>query len=185
MVEFPVGVWAVSYLKEVGHASGGVAVALGAVWGLFLFLSRMALPGLLRRAGDASITVAYSVAGAGAVLLWAGPGLAVRVVALSIIGIGAGPLYPLSVEGIYRRGEGAAGVPAIDSLSLGAVAALASGVAITVGPMALGALSDLVGLRHALLVVPVLATVGITTSRPARPTRSAVDTGQIAVVAGQ
>jgi hypothetical protein len=185
MVEFPLGVWAVSYLKEVGHASGGLAVALGATWGLFLFLSRMSLPRLVRRAGDAGLAVAYAVAGTGALLMWIGPNLGVRVVALSIAAIGAGPLYPLSVDGLYRHGDARPDRAAIDSGTLGALAALSSGVAISVGPMVLGVLADVVGLRHALLVVPLLAALGVSTSRSVRRAVSALDTGRIAIVAGQ
>lgn len=166
LVEFPVGVWAVVYLKEVGGASSGLAVVLGAVWGLFLFVSRMSLPRLLHRAGVHSLSVSYAVAAAGALLMWAGPSLALRAIGLSIVALGAGPLYPLAVEGIYRRGEGTEHRPPIDTLSVGAIAALASGAAITVGPMLLGVLSDAVGLQHAILVVPALAVLGVVTSWP-------------------
>ena len=49
---------------------------------------------------------------------------------------------------------------------MGAYCALASGVAVTLGPLALGVLADAVGLRWAMLVVPVLAAVGAVTQRP-------------------
>jgi MFS family permease len=48
----------------------------------------------------------------------------------------------------------------VDSVALGAYGALASGLGVTVGPLALGVLSDSVGLRRAMLVVPVMAVVG-------------------------
>lgn len=164
LVEFSTVVWAVVYLKEVGGASSGLAVILGALWGLFLSASRMALPRLLHHAGAGSSTVAYGVAAAGALLMWAGPSLTLRAVGLSLVALGAGPLYPLAVDGLYAT-AGAV----VDSVSLGAVAALASGVAITTGPMALGAVADVVGLRNAMLVVPALALLGVYTSWPHRP----------------
>ena len=46
--EFAVGVWAATYLKEVGHASGGLAAALAAVFGVTMFLSRVVLPTTMR-----------------------------------------------------------------------------------------------------------------------------------------
>jgi MFS family permease len=181
LVEFPVGVWAVAYLKEVGHASGGLAVVLGAFWGLFMFTSRMALPRFVQITGEAGRAVGFALAATGALVMWTGPSLGLRVVGLSVVAIGVGPLYPLAVEGLYRSADGSDGTPAIDSVSLGALAALASGAAITVGPMAMGALADLVGLRHSLLIVPALAIAGVATSWP-RATR--VATAPEALVVG-
>jgi len=54
----------------------------------------------------------------------------------------------------------------MDSVSLGAYAALASGVAVTIGPLALGVLADSVGLRRAILIAPVFALIGAVTQRP-------------------
>ena len=36
--EFAIGVWAATYLKEVGHAGGGQAAALAGVFGVMMFL---------------------------------------------------------------------------------------------------------------------------------------------------
>ncbi len=159
MVEFPVGIWAVVYLKEVGGASSGAAAALGAIWGLFMFLGRLNLPALVRRFGDRTRSVAFGCCAVGAVLMWIGPGLWPRVLGLTVVAVGAGPLYPLAVERLYER-EGA------DTVSLGFVTALASGAAVTAGPLLLGVLADAVSLRHALLFVPVLALLGVYTARP-------------------
>jgi MFS family permease len=159
MVEFPVGIWAVVYLKEVGGASSGLAAICGGLWGLCLFVSRMLLPRYVARFGAWSSSVAFAITALGAVVMWAGPGFGGRILGLTIVAMGCGPLYPLAVDGLYRQAD-------VDSVSLGAVTALASGISVTVGPMALGLLADQVGLRSALLFVPVLAIVGIYTSRP-------------------
>ena len=79
------------------------------------------------------------------------PGLPLKVIGLVIVGLGGAPLYPLTVDRFYQRAG-----HALDAVSLGAFCALASGVAVTLGPLALGVLADSVGLRWALLVVPVL-----------------------------
>ncbi|MFN8022347.1 MAG: MFS transporter [Acidimicrobiales bacterium] len=159
LVEFPVGIWAVAYLKEVGGASSGAAAALGAIWGMFMFVGRMTLPSLVGRFGGWTRSICFALAAVGTLLMWTGPGLWARVAGLTIVAIGAGPLYPLAVERLYER-EGA------DTVSLGFVTALASGTAVTIGPLLLGVLADAVGLRHALLFVPVLAALGIHTARP-------------------
>ncbi|MEX0848396.1 MAG: MFS transporter [Ilumatobacteraceae bacterium] len=161
LVEFPVGVWAVVFLKEVGGASSGAAASLGAAWGLCILVSRMMLPRIVGIAGPWSRTACFGAAAIGATMLWTGPGLAVRVLGLMIAGFGCGPLYPLSVDALYRRSDA-------DSVALGAVCALASGIAITVGPLALGVLADVVTLHHAILWVPVLAAVGAVRAMPSK-----------------
>ena len=160
--EFAVGVWAATYLKEVGHASGGLAAALAAVFGVTMFVSRLVLPTTMRYFGDATITVSFLVLAFGAMLMCFAPGLPLRVLGLAIVGFGGAPLYPLTVDRLYASAE-----HKIDSVSLGAICILASGAAVTLGPLALGVLADSVGLRLALLIVPVVGVIGAITQRPA------------------
>ncbi len=162
LAEFAVGVWATTYLKEVGHASGGQASALAGVFGVSMFLSRLILPRVMRMFGDATITVGFLTLAAGALVMAFAPGLLPRVGGLVIVGFGGAPLYPLTVDRLYASAE-----HKVDSIGLGAICALASGAAVTLGPLALGVLADSVGLRHALLIVPVIAVVGAVTQRPA------------------
>jgi len=159
LVEFPVGIWAVVYLKEVGGASSGAAASLGAIWGLFLFVTRMWLPRIVAVFGPWTRSIAFGVSAMGALMMWAGPGLWMRVLGLTVVGIGAGGLYPLAVDRLYDR-VGA------DTVSLGFVTAIASGTAVTIGPLMLGVLADVVSLRHGLLFVPALALLGVYTARP-------------------
>ncbi len=159
LVEFPVGIWAVVYLKEVGGASSGAAASLGAIWGLFLFVVRIRLASVVAVFGSWTRSVGFATVFAGALVMWAGPGLWVRVIGLTVVAIGASGLYPLAVDGLYEQ----AGA---DNVTLGFVTALASGVGVTVGPLFLGVLADSVGLRHALLFVPIVAAVGVYAARP-------------------
>jgi MFS family permease len=85
------------------------------------------------------------------------------VLALTVVGIGGSPLYPLTVDAFYAKAG-----HRLDSVGLGAFCALASGAAVTLGPLVMGALADAVGLRWAILIVPVLAVVGAITQRPRR-----------------
>jgi MFS family permease len=159
LVEFPVGIWAVAYLKEVGGASSGAAAALGAIWGLFMFIGRMTLPRWVALFGAWTRSLCFALAVIGTLVMWVGPGLWARVAGLTIVAIGAGPLYPLAVDQLYERGGAG-------TVSLGFVTALASGTAVTIGPLLLGVLADAVSLRHALLFVPVIAAVGVYAARP-------------------
>lgn len=167
--EFAIGVWAATYLKEVGHASGGLAAALAGVFGVAMFLSRVLMPTIIRYLGDATVMVSFLVLAAGALIMCFAPGLLPRVAGLTIVGLGGAALYPLTVDRLYASAE-----HKIDSISLGAICILASGTAVTLGPLALGVLADAVGLRQALLIVPVVGTIGAITQRPARPRRTVV-----------
>ncbi|MDO8363812.1 MAG: MFS transporter [Actinomycetota bacterium] len=160
LVEFSVGVWAVTYLREVGGASSGAAPAMAAVFGVTMFLFRVQLPRVLQLLGAHTITVAFVVAGAGAALMCFGPGLGTKVLGLALVGAGGSPLYPLTVDRFYLRAG-----RSLDSVSLGAYSALASGAAVTLGPLALGVVADTVELRWAILVVPLLAAIGAVTQR--------------------
>lgn len=160
--EFAIGVWAATYLKEVGHASGGLAAALAGVFGVMMFLSRLVLPTFIRLFDDLTVTVSFITTGIGALVMFLAPGLLPRVVGLTIVGFGGAPLYPLTVDRLYASAE-----RKIDSISLGAICILASGTAVTLGPLAMGVLADQIGLRSALLIVPAACAIGAITQRPA------------------
>ncbi len=163
VAEFSVGIWIVTYLREVGHASAGLAPIIASIFGVMMFATRIALPTLLRWWGDATISYSFMIIGVGATVMCLAPGLGWKTMALVFVGFGAAPLYPLTVDRFYRRAD-----HALDAVALGAYCALASGVAVTLGPLALGVLADAIGLRWALLVVPALAAVGAVTQRPHR-----------------
>ncbi len=156
--EMATAVWATTYLKEVGHASGGLASAFAGAFGVAMFLSRQVVPRIVRRFGDAAVSSCFIILAIGSLLMVFGGGLLPRVLGLTIVGVGAGPLYPLDVDRLYLAAE-----HKIDSVSLGAICILAAGVAITLGPLALGVLADSIGLRRALLIVPASCVVGAIT----------------------
>ena len=155
MVEFPIAVWATVYLKEVGGSSNGAAPILSSTFGLMMFCSRLLMPALHRRLEGRLREWALAGTGLGAVLLWAMPSLPGKVMALAMVGFAAGPLYTTSVDRMY------AVAPGTDAQGMGALAALASGTAVTTAPLALGMIADIVGLRLAVLIVPVLAGVAL------------------------
>ena len=159
--EFAIGVWAATYLKEIGHASGGLASALAGVFGVMMFASRVVMPSIIRVFGEATVTVSFITMGFGALVMCFAPGLLLRVVGLTIVGFGGAPLYPLTVDRLYTSAE-----YKIDSISLGAICILASGTAVTLGPLGMGVLADSIGLRWALLIVPAASALGAYTQRP-------------------
>ena len=65
----------------------------------------------------------FIVLGMGSLVMVFGGSLVARVVGLTIVGLGAGPLYPLDVDRLYLAAE-----HRIDPVSLGAIRMLAAGV---------------------------------------------------------
>lgn len=162
VVEFSIAVWTVTYLKEVGGASSGAAAAIGAVWGVCLFTGRLSIPRVRRQFGAWATTIGFAMAAVGIVAMWSGPGLWIRVLGLTLTGLGSSVLYPLAVDRLYDDGPN-------DPVVLGAVAALGSGTAIVLGPPLVGILADIVGLRAAILPLAALALLGAVLRRPVQP----------------
>jgi len=163
LTEFPIGVWGVTYLREVGGASAGMAPVLATGFGISMFLCRVLLPRLLSVVRGWAISTGFVVAAIGATMMCVLPGLAPKVVGVAMVGFGGGALYPLSVDRFYEQAG-----HVMDSVSIGAYTAFASGIAVTLGPLALGVLADGVGLRWAVLIVPALGLLGAFTQRPRR-----------------
>lgn len=161
LTEFPIGVWGVTYLREVGGASAGMAPVLATGFGISMFLCRVLLPRMLGVVCGWAISTGFVVAALGATMMCVLPGLAFKVVGVALVGFGGGVLYPLSVDRFYERAG-----HVMDSVSIGAYTAFASGIAVTLGPLALGVLADGVGLRWAVLIVPALGLLGAFTQRP-------------------
>ena len=177
ITEFSVGIWATTYLHEVGLASAAMAPVLASMFGVMMFIARLGLPVLTRLWGSATTMRCFLIVGVGATIMCIGPTFLMpslwwRVVGLIVAGLGGAPLYPLTIDGFYRRNS-----DRLDSVTLGAYGALAAGVAVTLGPLVLGLLADLIDLRWAILIVPVLSIVGAITQRPHRQDKYEVDYG--------
>lgn len=161
LAEFTIGIWAVTYLREVGGASSGAAPILAMVFGLTLFAVRMAIRHVIGLLHHWTLAVSFAVLGIAAAVLCLPLPLWGRVAVLAVAGLGAGPLYPLIVDRFYDTAG-----HRLDSVGLGAYSALASGVGVLVGPLLVGIAADLVGLRWAILVISALAAVGVIALRP-------------------
>jgi predicted MFS family arabinose efflux permease len=153
-VEFATNSWVVAYLREIGDISSGVATGLFSVLAAGMFVARLAYPAITRgRPAHQVEGWGFVVSAIGILLVWGGPSPVLRALGLLVQGLGLAVLYPLGVARLFE-------VTDADTESLGALAALASGAAITIGPMLVGTLADLVGLRWAFLAMPALAAIG-------------------------
>ncbi|MFM7685474.1 MAG: MFS transporter, partial [Actinomycetota bacterium] len=79
LTEFTVGVWCVTYLKEVGKASAGSAAVLASVFGVMMFVMRLLLPPVMRLLGDRTVPIGFVVIGTGATAMCFAPGLPAKV----------------------------------------------------------------------------------------------------------
>jgi MFS family permease len=108
--------------------------------------------------------VSALVAVAGFAAFWAGPDLLLAGLGLVVLGAGVALLYPVTVASVVSawpsRPDAAAGR-----------AALASALAVGAAPLALATVAEVVGLRPAYLLVPVLLglLVGRATCHTVRP----------------
>ena len=150
-VEFCMVFWAASAVTEWHHASEGVAPAVASLFLVGMAIGRsLAVPITRRMPRERRLTLlCTAMAGAGFVVFWSAPVLPLAGVGLAITGLGVALLYPTTVSRTV-----AAWPHAPDRAA--ARGALASGVAIGGAPFVLAHLADLVGLRTAYLIVPVI-----------------------------
>ncbi|MEV0667475.1 MFS transporter [Actinomadura luteofluorescens] len=152
-VEFCMVFWAADFLGSVKGLGAGGAATLSAGFVLGMAVGRAAAGPVVRRGGrpDRLLALAAAVGIGGFAVLWASPA-PVAVAGLVVTGLGVALLYPVIL------GQALAARPS-EPVRAAARCALASGVAIGVAPLVLGALADLTTLRAAVLVAPVLLVV--------------------------
>lgn len=170
-VEFCMVFWAADYLRTVVGLAPAAAAASVATFLAGMVLGR-AVGGriALRMAADRMLVRALLLAGAGFAVFWS-TGLPVpSVVGLALTGLGIAMLYPLSLALAVGAASGRSDRAA-------ARTTLGSGVAVGLAPLVLGWSADLVGLRLAYLLVPVLLVLAYATvrvgPRPGSPPRPA------------
>ncbi len=149
-VEFSFVMWAGDVLRSQSDASTSLAaasltaVAAGMATGRFLIaplLQRVHLETLFRAALALPLLAWFP--------MWLGHSTVLILLAMVTIGIGLGFHYPLSLARMVAASDGHADLA-------NARSSLASGIAIAIAPLALGALADAAGLHTAFIAVPVL-----------------------------
>lgn len=148
--EFCMVFWSAAFLEaEVGLPRSGAALATSVFLG-GLVVGRLAGSRLVRRIASRRLVLgALGVSLGGFLLFWLGGAPLPAVVGLALTGLGIANLYPL----VLSLAVGAA--PGQTDLA-SARASLASGVAILALPLLLGGLADLLSLRAAYGIVPLL-----------------------------
>ncbi|MGI5226554.1 MFS transporter [Actinoallomurus sp. CA-142502] len=164
-VEFCMVFWAASAVTEWHHASDGLAPAVASLFLVGMATGRSLAVPVTRRLPRARplMLVCVAVAAAGFAVFWTAPDLLLAGAGLLVTGLGVALLYPTTVSRTV-----AAWPHAPDRAA--ARAALASGVAIGGAPFVLAHLADLIGLRIAYLVVPLLLAALVARTLAARDT---------------
>ena len=146
--------WATDLVREQTGAGAGIAAATTA--GLLVGMSTIRFvmgPVSLRIAPARILAAGFALAVVGWAILWSATSPATAIVGLVVAGLGYGVRYPLSISLLIASAPGA------DDAAQ-ARATFAGGLAVGVGPFALGALADQVGIHTAFVVVPLVAVLG-------------------------
>lgn len=146
--EWCVGFWAAEYLKGLPGGSVGLAAAGAGTFQLAAVAGRLLSSRITGKLGERTILLgAVVLVAAGFPLYWSLASPLVAFAGLALCGLGVSVFYPLGLS----MAIGVAGDQAAKASSL---ATLASGSAIFVAPLALGALADRWSLSAALFAIP-------------------------------
>jgi fucose permease len=154
-LEFSILLWAPTFLEQVAEFPAAWAATIAAGFSLGMLLGRLAASVLVRLVPAGSVFLsALLITLVGFGLYWGFNQPAPVVLGIFALGLGIGPLYPLTLG--FAIG---AAPRAIDVAS--ARFMLAAGAAILLAPIILGRLADEVGLRLAHLMVPALVATAL------------------------
>jgi MFS family permease len=163
-VEFSIVFWGATLIERQTGVETAVATLLGALFLGGMFVGRLGQSMGLGTAGDIrrSAAIGLVLAGTGSGIAWVSTLPLVSGAALFVAGLGVAGLYPLGIAAALAAAPG--------RLTLaGTRLTLASGVAILVAPLALGAAADAAGVPVAwgLVVALSLVALGLVTVLPA------------------
>ncbi|MGH3545969.1 MAG: MFS transporter, partial [Mycobacteriales bacterium] len=153
--EFCLTIWASDVLRERTGASAGLAalgvtaVVIGIVAGR-LFAARLAS----HIDVNLLLQIFLAVIALGFVVFWCSVNLWLSFAGLIICGLGIGPMFPLTFTALINASGNRPDLAAARS-------SLAIGLAVGVGPLAIGALTDATGAHWAILTVPVLVVLSM------------------------
>ena len=156
--------WGATFVEDATHVSADVAVGLMAAYFGGVVVGRALGSRLARRTDPARLlALALAVTAVGFAVLWPATNPGQAVAGLSLLGLGLGNLFPMSVSVAVALAPGRAA-----QASSRAVGVTAS--AVLLAPFTVGTLADATSLRAALGIVPVtlvLAAVGLALVRRA------------------
>ena len=157
--EFCFWTWGAARLVDSG-VEVDTASGLTASFAVGMAVGRLIGPRSLGGLGPVSLGAL--VCGTSAMVVIADVPVLLLVAAMALAGLGIAVLYPVSLARLLDD-------PALPETRLIALAAFASGVAITVTPTLLGLLDRVVAIRYAFILVPVFLAGAVTLNRRARP----------------
>ena len=161
-VEFSFIMWAGDVLRtqtgaSVALAAGGLTAVAGGI-----VVSRMLIPALLRKLHlERLFRLALLLPGLAWVPMWLSDNTSVALLSMVVIGFGIGLHYPLGLARMVLRADGHADLATNRS-------AFASGIAIGLAPLGLGALADNIGVHWAFVAVPVMLALAALASAKGR-----------------
>jgi len=148
-VEWSIGFWCMSYLLELPGASRSLAAAGTVTLGLAAVAGRFMASRLGLRFSDLRLLLfSMALVAAGFPFYWLLPGPVLAFLGLVFCGFGTANFYPLIFSLALSRAERA-------GRRASSLAPIASGLAIALAPWILGRLGDGIGMKAALLYVPL------------------------------
>lgn len=149
VLEWSVSFWGATYLRDVVGLARATAVTSMALFFGAMLLGRIAGALLARRCPPEQLLVAaLATVAAGLGLAAASTAAPAVLVALVLLGLGISVLFPLGLSLAVAAAPSAAATVSGRCVTAGSLAVL-------LGPLVVGRLADVVGLRQALLVLPL------------------------------
>lgn len=155
-VEVSCGFWGSTLVqRRTGVPAADAALVTGGFFlGMLIGRGALGLDVFVRQRPHRLVRAGLALSILGAAIAWVAPSVAVGAVGLFVAGLGVSGQYPLGVTMTLPLGATA---PAAAAARL----TLASGTAVLLAPLVLGASADLVGVEMAWLLIPALAVVAI------------------------
>ncbi len=155
LLELSVTYWGSTYLREVVGLNPAAAVTGMSSFFAAILISRVAVGAIVRRVGSARLlAVGLALVGAGLTLNAASTAAPAALTGLVLLGVGLAALFPLAL------GLAIAAAPDRAAVISGRCV-VAGSTAVAIGPLLVGQLADVVGLRAALAVLPLAAAAAV------------------------
>ncbi len=153
--EFTLTFWSADLLRErAGFEAGAAAASVAAITG-GIFIGRVLGSQFAEYFPvDRILTLAVLIAFGGWLVVWLSSVSAIMILGLVISGIGVALFWPLGISRVIMASGG-------QSDRASALSIVAGGAAGCIGPFALGAMADSMGVHTAFLVLPVTLLSGL------------------------
>lgn len=167
-VETSCGFWGSTLVqRRVGVPAADAALVTGGFFlGMLIGRGGLSLDRFARHRPETLVRTGLGLAIVGAAIAWLASSVPIGAIGLFVAGLGVSGQYPLGVTMTLPLGANAPSAAA-------ARLTLASGTAVLLAPLVLGASADVVGVEVAWILVPVLAVIAIALSvaiaRPQAP----------------